>query len=67
VWQENLKEPTKIWNGRQIKNAFQTAISLARCGFFKENNVLKLERPLVKRKHFRRVVDIAAYFDDSLE
>ncbi|KAL3428950.1 P-loop containing nucleoside triphosphate hydrolase protein [Aspergillus tetrazonus] len=65
-WQRNLDRPTRRWNGRQIKNAFQTAIALANWEFYDEKNVAKLERPLLKAKHFQYVAKITAHFDDYI-
>ncbi|KAL4756180.1 ATP-binding protein [Aspergillus foveolatus] len=65
-WQRNLDRPTRRWNGRQIKNAFQTAIALANWEFYDEKNVANLERPLLKAKHFRYVAQITAHFDDYI-
>ncbi|KAL4738843.1 hypothetical protein BDV11DRAFT_215630 [Aspergillus similis] len=65
-WQRNLDRPTRRWNGRQIKNAFQTAIALANWEFYDEKNVAKLERPLLKAKHFQYVAQITAHFDDYI-
>lgn len=63
-WENNEEEPTRRWNGRQIKNAFQTAIALARWDFYKENDASKPKRLLVKLEHFEHVAAIAAHFDD---
>ncbi|KAL4759682.1 P-loop containing nucleoside triphosphate hydrolase protein [Aspergillus foveolatus] len=65
-WQRNLDRPTRRWNGRQIKNAFQTAIALANWEFYDEKNVAKLERPLLKAKHFKYVAQITGHFDDYI-
>ncbi|EED16300.1 hypothetical protein TSTA_013980 [Talaromyces stipitatus ATCC 10500] len=65
-WKANLNRPSRWWNGRQIKNAFQTAIALARWDFHDMSNVAKLDRPLLKAEHFRRVARITALFDDYI-
>ncbi|GAB1211158.1 hypothetical protein ATERTT37_000270 [Aspergillus terreus] len=65
-WRQNLERPTRRWNGRQIKNAFQTAIALANWDYYDNGNVEKLDRPLLKAKHFRHVAQITAHFDDYI-
>ncbi|KAF9885226.1 hypothetical protein FE257_000586 [Aspergillus nanangensis] len=65
-WKRNLERPTRRWNGRQIKNAFQTAIALANWEFYDKGNVAKLDRPLLKAKHFRHVAQITGHFDDYI-
>lgn len=64
IWEKKMGTLMQYWNGRQIKNAFQTAIALARWEFYEEGNVLKLDRPFVTVKHFRPVADITANFND---
>lgn len=65
-WRQNLERPTRRWNGRQIKNAFQTAIALANWDYYDNGNAEKLDRPLLKAKHFRHVAQITAHFDDYI-
>ncbi|KAL4932090.1 ATP-binding protein [Aspergillus undulatus] len=65
-WQRNFERPTRRWNGRQIKNAFQTAIALANWEFNEENDDARLERPLLKARHFRHIAKITAHFDDYI-
>ncbi|KAF7516819.1 hypothetical protein PCG10_001780 [Penicillium crustosum] len=65
-WKKNLNRPTRRWNGRQIKNAFQTAIALANWDFFEEGNISGLERPRITVGHFRHVAKITAHFDDYI-
>ncbi|KAJ5776265.1 uncharacterized protein N7511_001276 [Penicillium nucicola] len=65
-WKKNAKRPTRRWNGRQIKNAFQTAIALANWDFFEEGNTSGLERPRITVDHFRHVAKITAHFDDYI-
>ncbi|KAJ5972395.1 uncharacterized protein N7479_002313 [Penicillium vulpinum] len=64
-WQRNLRSPSRHWNGRQIKNAFQTAIALANWEF-QENSVKKRSRPVLKVRHFRKVAKLAGRFDDYI-
>lgn len=65
-WAASKKKLTRRWNGRQIKNAFQTAIALASWDFNDEHECAKLERPLLSDKHFRIVSETSAHFDDYL-
>ena len=53
------------WNGRQIKNAFQTAVALAEA----DRNNIGAEAnsvPELKRKHFQVVASASAHFDRYL-
>lgn len=65
-WLDNAKNESRHWNGRQIKNAFQTAIALANWEFYETKQGQSLERPLLKAKHFDRVARTSAHFDDYI-
>lgn len=65
-WAASNKKLTRRWNGRQIKNAFQTAIALATWDFNDEGEGAELERPLLSDKHFEIVSQTSAHFDDYL-
>lgn len=65
-WLDNLKNESRHWNGRQIKNAFQTAIALANWEYFETKQGQSLEKPLLKAKHFDRVAKTSAHFDDYI-
>ncbi|CAD6592025.1 MAG: hypothetical protein ASARMPRED_005917 [Alectoria sarmentosa] len=65
-WLENEHRPSRHWNGRQIKNAFQTAMALANWEFYEMKQGRTLERPLLKPKHFDRVARTSAHFDDYI-
>ncbi|KAI1150759.1 P-loop containing nucleoside triphosphate hydrolase protein [Nemania diffusa] len=53
------------WNGRQIYNAFKTAIALAE--FEKSNSESnKSSRPILMESHFRQVAQVAKKFDEYL-
>ena len=65
-WTASKKKLTRRWNGRQIKNAFQTAIALATWDFNDEHDGDKLDRPLLSDKHFEIVSQTSAHFDDYL-
>lgn len=65
-WLENEKKPSRLWNGRQIKNAFQTALALANWEFYESKIGQSLQRPLLKAKHFESVAKTSAHFDDYI-
>ena len=66
-WLENEKRPSRHWNGRQIKNAFQTALALANWEFLENTKQRqKLGRPELKASHFNRVAKTSAHFDDYI-
>lgn len=65
-WLDNVKKSSRHWNGRQIKNAFQTALALANWEFYEMKQGQNLERPLLKAKHFDRVAKTSAHFDDYI-
>ena len=65
-WIENTDKPSRRWNGRQIKNAFQTALALANWDFYESKRSPERERPLVKAEHFDRVAKTSAHFDDYI-
>jgi hypothetical protein len=65
-WAASRKKLTRHWNGRQIKNAFQTAIALATWDFNDEHECTKLQRPLLSDKHFEVVSQTSAHFDDYI-
>ena len=55
------------WNGRQIKNAFQTAVALAEWDSRKESKSNgNTSGPVLKREHFRKVEKASRHFDKYL-
>ncbi|KAL6695116.1 P-loop containing nucleoside triphosphate hydrolase protein [Trichoderma pleuroticola] len=55
------------WNGRQIKNAFQTAIALADWDHVESTGGnLHPDGPLLKVEHFKKVAQASAHFDNYL-
>ncbi|KAK4204943.1 hypothetical protein QBC40DRAFT_75026 [Triangularia verruculosa] len=66
LWERNQSRPSRLWNGRQMKNAFQTAIALANWDFHEGGGRAELERPLLKASHFIRVAQTSAHFDDYI-
>ena len=65
-WELNRNKPSRRWNGRQIKNAFQTAIALAKWDFDDGGRSTELKRPFLKAAHFNRVAQTSAHFDDYI-
>ena len=65
-WLDNIQKESRHWNGRQIRNAFQTALALAKWEFYETKQGQKLERPLLKARHFDRVAKTSAHFDDYI-
>ena len=65
-WLENVEKQSRHWNGRQIKNAFQTALALANWEYYETKQGQKLERPLLKAQHFKAVARTSAHFDDYI-
>ena len=58
------------WNGRQIRNAFQTAIALAEWDAYQSQLKFKSEHPLRPRleaEHFERVAKASKHFDAYLK
>jgi hypothetical protein len=67
-WNDN--EATKTnWNGRQIKNAFQTAIALAEWDYMESKGRLRSDSsgPLLEARHFKQVAVASARFDNYLQ
>lgn len=55
------------WNGRQIKNAFQTAIALADWDHVENTGgLLHSDGPLLKVEHFKVVAKASVHFDNYL-
>jgi len=66
LWLENEKYPTRQWNGRQIKNAFQTAIAMVHWEFNTLQEKSRPPRPVLRARHFKRVGQTSAHFDDYI-
>ncbi|KAF2821090.1 hypothetical protein CC86DRAFT_237270, partial [Ophiobolus disseminans] len=66
---KTCKNNKSIWNGRQIKNAFQTAIALAEWDAMDLQKKHGLKDPLaisLRDEHFRKVAEASAKFDQYL-
>ncbi|KAF7441907.1 SpoVK ATPase of the AAA+ class [Pyrenophora tritici-repentis] len=64
-WQVNEKKKSRRWNGRQIKNAFQTALALANWEF-RNSKPGTMERPKLNATHFKKVAETSNHFDEYL-
>lgn len=66
-WRDNHR-----WNGRQIRNAFQTALALAeyefheKCLMCEETGDRKPLKPALRTQHFKVVAKTSAEFEDYL-
>lgn len=64
---------SRRWNGRQIRNAFQTAIALAEYDFHaeckrrEEIGETPLKKPSLEPRHFKSVAQTSAEFGDYLQ
>ena len=65
-----LHKSKTVWNGRQIRNAFQTAIALAEWEAHRievKHKVPMAIKPTLERKHFESVAKASQHFDDYLK
>jgi len=54
-WLDSKRKGTRRWNGRQIKNGFETTIALARWDYNDEHfgpRSSEIDRPRLSDKHF---------------
>lgn len=56
--------PTNRWNGRQIKNAFQTAVALADWDHLQHQGP---NGPILTSEHFEKVAKASEHFDEYLK
>ena len=61
-WADSAENPTQRWNGRQIRNAFQSAIALAKWDH-QESGEDADTRPCLSVKQFEIVAKTSAHFD----
>lgn len=68
-FRDNEDAPSRRWNGRQIKNAFQTAIALANWDFFDQSyrSSDPKAKPTLAAKHFEYVALTSSDFDEYLD
>ena len=68
-WSDSKRKGTPRWNGRQIKNAFQTAIALAKYDYNDEHfgpDSSEVDRPRLSDKHFEIVSNTSDHFDEYI-
>lgn len=58
--QESQKESGPVWNGRQIRNAFQSAVALA--GF----RIQPGQPVILSKEHFEKVSEVSNHFNNYL-
>jgi hypothetical protein len=61
---ENKEMRRTRWNGRQIRNAFQTAVALAE---YEQNPDGKKGGFTVSAKHFKKVVELSQKFEEYMK
>ncbi|KAI7089150.1 hypothetical protein KC356_g2674 [Hortaea werneckii] len=72
-WEQNQATPDRQWNGRQIKNAFQTAVALAYWDWEEANRKATAngkpikQKPLLRKVHFEDVAKTSTHFDESMD
>lgn len=59
-WKSNASTTGRQWNGRQIKNAFQTAVALAYWEWWEEGR--KRDKPVLKKSQFKDVCETVRIF-----
>jgi len=62
LWADSASKQTQRWNGRQIRNAFQSAIALAKWDCH-ENVTGRSQRPCLSVQQFEVVAKTSAHFD----
>lgn len=62
LWADTEDKQTQRWNGRQIRNAFQSAIALAKWDYH-ENASGSSQRPCLSVQQFEVVAKTSAHFD----
>lgn len=66
---KRLRESKATWNGRQIRNAFQTAIAIAEYEAHRTAEKYKLSevpKACLERSHFEKVAKASSHFDQYL-
>ncbi|KAI1338825.1 P-loop containing nucleoside triphosphate hydrolase protein [Xylariaceae sp. FL0016] len=64
---ESEKMQSFDWNGREIRNAFQTAVALCEYQFSMKKSKKEGEIPVLKREHFEEVCGIVFQFKEYLK
>ncbi|KAK0713531.1 hypothetical protein B0T26DRAFT_742174 [Lasiosphaeria miniovina] len=52
------------WNGREIRNAFQTAVQLAQCSFFMERTKMRMHGRAKARTHLQEVCQMTSRYKE---
>ncbi|KAJ8127181.1 hypothetical protein O1611_g6455 [Lasiodiplodia mahajangana] len=66
-FKDNEKARTAAWNGRQIRNAFQIASSMARYDWSHSKSTSKSKAPVLDKEHFQRVASATKQFHNYLK
>ncbi|KAM0794220.1 hypothetical protein BDR22DRAFT_895391 [Usnea florida] len=64
-WLDTANKQTQRWNGRQIRNAFQTAIALAKWDH-QEAPSQDNQKPCLSARQFQAVANTSSHFDDYI-
>ncbi|KAI1081971.1 P-loop containing nucleoside triphosphate hydrolase protein [Whalleya microplaca] len=64
---DNSKMQKINWNGREIRNAFQTAVALAEYEFNVKEEKEPGEKPVLKQEHFEEVCGMSLEFKNYLK
>lgn len=65
-WKANEGSKARRWNGRQVKNAFQTALALASWDYHNKNRNQQGDRPRLTIDHFQMVRRTSEHFDEYI-
>lgn len=66
AWDTQMSRRRVTWNGRQIRNAFQTAVALAEHSSLLEPRDKESGKIELKREHFMKVGEVSDRFDEYL-
>lgn len=65
MWADSADKQTQRWNGRQIRNAFQSAIALAKWDH-REGGINDEGRPILSVRQFEVVAQTSSHFDNYI-
>jgi len=65
MWADSADKQTQRWNGRQIRNAFQSAIALAKWDH-REGGINGEGRPILSVRQFEVVAQTSSHFDNYI-
>jgi len=66
IWSDQMNTSNILWNCRQIRNAFRSAIALVDRSAARPSEPPTAAKAKLSPKHFRQVADISADFDEPL-